>query len=217
MMNYRANQTLLASTVLSADRSSAAIPMEAFSRLGLQVDWDDLIAGATSVAASGVLTAGAGELTITALEKGTAGNSISVALTAGGTAGSEVVTVVGNAITVQVENGVSTAAQVKDALDASPEAAALISVAVTAAGAMAAPDSVTLSGGTQGTIDASIKIYVSNTGLKWDLATTAIAVSTSTGTECVGIEDIVFTFMKVVVEKGAVTGGTVSVTGTFRE
>lgn len=47
-----------------------------------------------------------------------------------GLAGSEVVSVLGNAISVILESGVSTAQQVKDAIDAFPAAAALVDVSV---------------------------------------------------------------------------------------
>jgi len=69
-------------------------------------------------------------ITYTADIMGSAGNSITIALVAGGTAGSEVVTVSGNAISVQIESAVSTRTQVKTALDNSSAAAALISVSV---------------------------------------------------------------------------------------
>jgi len=69
-------------------------------------------------------------ITYTANIMGSAGNSITIALVAGGTAGSEVVTVSGNAISVQIESAVSTRTQVKTALDNSAAAAALISVSV---------------------------------------------------------------------------------------
>ncbi len=71
-------------------------------------------------------------ITYTANRMGVAGDDISVALVAGGTAGAEVVTVIGNAISVQIESGVSTQAQVQSAINGSPAAAALISVAVAA-------------------------------------------------------------------------------------
>lgn len=74
------------------------------------------------------------DLTYTADAVGTAGNSITVAYTSGGTAGAEVVTVVGSAISVQIQSGVSTATQVKAAVDASAPASALISAAVTGTG-----------------------------------------------------------------------------------
>lgn len=61
---------------------------------------------------------------------GTGGNSITIEYTTGGTAGSEVVTVVGNAISVQIASGLSTAAQIKAAIEASVAAAALVNVTI---------------------------------------------------------------------------------------
>lgn len=66
------------------------------------------------------------DLNFQAVSGGTGGNAITMAYTTGGSAGSEVVTVVSNAITVQIASGLSTAAQIKAALDASVAAAALI-------------------------------------------------------------------------------------------
>lgn len=74
------------------------------------------------------------DLTYTADTGGTAGNSITIAYTAGGTAGAEVVTVVGSAISVQIEDTVSTATQIQTAVNASAAALALISVAVSGTG-----------------------------------------------------------------------------------
>jgi len=67
-------------------------------------------------------------LRITADTAGNAGNSIRFKLTSGGTAGSEVVTVASNDISVQIEEGVSTWLQIKTALDNDVSAAALIDV-----------------------------------------------------------------------------------------
>lgn len=78
-----------------------------------------------------------GGITYTADLAGAAGNSITIEIIAGGTAGSEVVTVVGTAIQVQIQSTVSTRTQVKTALDASAPAAALISVSVTSGGTAA--------------------------------------------------------------------------------
>lgn len=73
---------------------------------------------------------------------GTAGNAITFEITVGGTAGSEVVSVTGTAISVQVESGVSTAQQVVTKLIASADAmnlvAALASTPATAQAALAA-------------------------------------------------------------------------------
>ena len=83
-----------------------------------------------AVAASRVIQ----DLTYTADNVGSNGNLITITYTGGGTAGAEVVTVVGNAISVQIESGVSTALQIKTAVDASLAAAALVNVAITGVG-----------------------------------------------------------------------------------
>ena len=74
------------------------------------------------------------DLTYTADLAGSNGNLISVDYTPGATAGLEVVTVIGNAISVQIDDAVSTATQVKTAVDAFPAAAALVNVAITGVG-----------------------------------------------------------------------------------
>lgn len=71
-----------------------------------------------------------GDLTFTAKARGTAGNSVTVALVDGGTAGAETVEVVGSDIVVNMDDGVSTAQQIVDALEASEDAMALIGVAI---------------------------------------------------------------------------------------
>jgi len=59
------------------------------------------------------------DLTIEFIQTGEFGNTISIEYTAGATAGAEVVTFTGgNAIHVQIEDGVSTATQIKNAIDA---------------------------------------------------------------------------------------------------
>lgn len=70
------------------------------------------------------------DLKFTAVTAGSGGDAITVAYTTGGTAGSEAVSVVSNAISVQIESGVSTATQIKSALDGDGSAAALISTAI---------------------------------------------------------------------------------------
>jgi hypothetical protein len=70
------------------------------------------------------------DLTFTAKVVGEDGDDISVAFLDGGTAGSEVITVVGTAISISGDSTVSTAQQIANALNASEEAMALISVAV---------------------------------------------------------------------------------------
>lgn len=71
-----------------------------------------------------------GSLTFAAVQNGFDGDDISVAFITGGTAGNEVVTVVGKAISVSMAGGVSTATQLKAKLDASPAASALITTTI---------------------------------------------------------------------------------------
>ena len=71
------------------------------------------------------------DLTFTAKAgSGRSGNLINIIYVAGGTAGSESVSVVDNDIEVTIEDGVSTATQVKDAIDGNLDAAALVDVAI---------------------------------------------------------------------------------------
>ena len=69
------------------------------------------------------------EITFTAQFEGA--DTITIELQGGGTAGSEVVSVASGAITVTIENGVSTDTQVKTAIENSTEASSLVSVDVT--------------------------------------------------------------------------------------
>ena len=62
---------------------------------------------------------------------------LSVIYNSGGTAGSEVVTVVGNAISVSMQTSVSTATQIKAAIDASAPATALVRCILSGTGATA--------------------------------------------------------------------------------
>jgi hypothetical protein len=119
------------------------------------------------------------DLTYTADLRGTAGNAITIAYTAGGTAGAEVVTVVGSAISVSIQTGVSTATQVKTAVDASAPASALISVAVTGTGsnAQVTAAATPLAGGVASEVDVTdneitIPSHDLTEGLKGQLTTT---------------------------------------------
>lgn len=82
------------------------------SAIGVSVTMDNVTVGA-GVAASLVIQ----DLTITANQVGTAANGVTFEYIGGGTAGSEIVSNIGLAFTVQLEDGVSTATQVKAALD----------------------------------------------------------------------------------------------------
>lgn len=61
---------------------------------------------------------------------GTLGNAIGVQYSGGATAGSEVISVTANAITVQIEDGVSTAQNILDAVMASVDSNVLVTVAL---------------------------------------------------------------------------------------
>ena len=68
------------------------------------------------------------DLWYTAKTAGVGGNSITIQYTPGGTAGAEVVTVIGSAIAIQIEDLVSTVTQILAAVQASVVASALVSV-----------------------------------------------------------------------------------------
>lgn len=106
-------------------------------------------------------------MTYTADNFGSAGNSITVTLTGGGTAGAEVVTVVGSAISVQIQSATTTQTQLKAALDGNVDAAALINVSVASGGtAVAAAAAVTLAGGVDGVASDTIQgASVARTGV----------------------------------------------------
>lgn len=71
------------------------------------------------------------DLTFTAKAgTGERGNLINIIYIAGGTAGAEVVTVDGNNIEVEIEDGVSTATEVKAALDGEPLALAMLTITI---------------------------------------------------------------------------------------
>lgn len=95
-------------------------------------------------------------VTLTAVAFGTSGNSITLAFTPGATAGSEVVSVVGNAISVQIETGVSTAAQVVTAILASAPASALAVASGAAGSAVVTATALPLAGGIDGVSATSI-------------------------------------------------------------
>ena len=132
------------------------------------------------------------DLTYTAKTIGAGSSSITIAYTTGGTAGSEVVTVVASAISVKIQTSVSTATQVKAAVDASAAAMLLVGCAVTGTGgtAQTAPVSATaLSAGTDTKVDlttnyVTIATHGFTNGSKIRLTTTsALPTGLSTGTD----------------------------------
>lgn len=70
------------------------------------------------------------DLTFTAIENGYAGNDLSIEFLDTVSAGSEVATLVSGKISVAMEGGVSTATQIKAALDANEDIAALITTTI---------------------------------------------------------------------------------------
>lgn len=95
-------------------------------------------------------------ITLTADAYGAAGNSITIAFTGGGTAGAEVVTVVGTAISVQIQSGVSTVTQVRTAINASTPAAALVDATGTSGSTVTTAAALALTGGVSGVASTSI-------------------------------------------------------------
>lgn len=95
-------------------------------------------------------------LTLTAAAFGSAGNSITIAFTAGGTAGAEVVTVTGNAISVQIETGVSTVTQVRTAMQAAAACTALVTTTGTSGSTVATASALPLLTGADGVVSTSI-------------------------------------------------------------
>ncbi len=70
------------------------------------------------------------DITFTADDDGVDGNEITISYVAGGTAGSEAVTVDGDAIEVEIEHNVSTAQQIYDALSAETDVTDLVDMVI---------------------------------------------------------------------------------------
>jgi hypothetical protein len=96
---------------------------------GLNVSMDNVVAY-TGVQA----TLTEQDLTFTFNTFGAGENSYTLEYTPGATAGSEVVSLAGTDITVQIEDGVSTATQIKTAMEAIPQLASAITITVSGVG-----------------------------------------------------------------------------------
>lgn len=83
----------------------------------------------------------------TAVAAGTGGNAITIQYVNDVLAGSETATRVGNAVTVHIQSGVTTRAQVKTAMDAVPTIAALVTYVIVGSGAVTFFAATNLSGG----------------------------------------------------------------------
>lgn len=93
-----------------------------------------------------------GDLTFEALTEGTDGDSITITLADTETAGAETVSVDGTDITIGMEDGVSTAQQIADAVEASEAASALVTVTIAGGEESTAQDAATednLAGGAE--------------------------------------------------------------------
>lgn len=143
------NNNIVLTTTGNIATSSALISNLA-DTTGIEVD--QYVTG-TDVDATRVIQ----DLTYTSAVFGAAGNSTTIAYI-GGAALS--VGVVGTAITVTLNTGVSTATQVKTAIDGSAAAAALVTVAITGTGSnvQIAAGAVALSGGLDNTIPVGTKV-----------------------------------------------------------
>jgi hypothetical protein len=133
--------------------ASGAIITNLADTTGIEID--QYVTG-TEIPASLVVQ----DLTYTALPFGVLGNSITIEYTGGGTAGNEIVTVVGNAISVQIENSVSTATQILTKIQASSAASDLVSVEVSGTGSNAQTTAAAtpLAGGLDNTIPIGTKV-----------------------------------------------------------
>jgi hypothetical protein len=117
-----------------------------------------------TLANSGVVaTLDVQDITYTAREIGTGPHAITIAYTNTALAGAEVVTVVGNAISIAIETAVSTATQVLAAFNASAAAKLLVSAAIsgTAGDAQVTAAAAALASGVNGTaMDAAFDLTV---------------------------------------------------------
>lgn len=84
-----------------------------------------------------------GDITFKAVEPGVEGNSLAVVLADTATAGSETVSVASGVVTIGIESGVSTAQQIKDALEADDEASLLINATIASGEESTAQNSAT--------------------------------------------------------------------------
>ena len=113
--------------------SSAAISTRSSSLMGVLMQSDGTNAATATIYDSTLGTLTQGNIVLTSLPTTAAStsNKITLAYTAGATAGAEVVSVSGNAISIQIQTGVSTATQVKTAFDLVAAATALATCATT--------------------------------------------------------------------------------------
>jgi hypothetical protein len=127
------------------DTASAGPSLGSAASVSMMSAFTSLAGGVAAAAASVIVQ----DLTIAADATGTAANGVTFSFTTGATAGAEVVTVVGSAINVQIENGVSTATQIETALNGETTFTTPYNVTVSGTGATAqvTVNTVSLTGG----------------------------------------------------------------------
>lgn len=161
------------------------------------------------------------DITYQAVDPGIAGNSITIAYTGGATAGSEVVTVVGNAISIQIQTAVSTATEVKAAFDLSAPAVALATATITGTGsnAQVTASVVPFVGGTASEVDptansVTIPAHGYLTGTKLQLTSTGtLPAGLSTSTDYYVILVDADTIKFATTQANALAGTAVDITG----
>lgn len=67
-----------------------------------------------------------------------------------------------------------------------------------------------------GTLDGTVTVSVSNDGSNWDTVGTPTTISSASGNKCIAIENVFFSYVKVEATKNNITGGTISVSATFK-
>lgn len=161
------------------------------------------------------------DITYAAVTPGVAGNSITMTYTGGGTAGSEVVTVVGTAISIQIQTGVSTAIQVKARFDLSAPAIALATATITGTGSNAQVTAtvVSFTGGTATEVNittnaVTIPAHGYLTGTKLQLTSTGtLPAGLATATDYYVILVDVDTIKFATSQANALAGTAVDITG----
>lgn len=106
------------------------------------------------------------DLTFTATPAGAAGNGVQIQYSSGGTAGAEVVTVIGKNIDIKIGSGTSTGTQVRTAFNAVAAASALSSCAITGTGSNAQTAPVVLGAFSGGADATSAEVFTTLAGLR---------------------------------------------------
>jgi hypothetical protein len=193
MAGVRAYQSKIMDTVIEA---AAGFVIDLKDMGGMDIEVDAVVNSTAKTAVDNTQASLAIGTTVTytatAAYAGAAGNAITIAFVAGGTAGAEIVTVVGTAISVSMDTTLvtgSTGTQIKAAIAASVAATALVSSSGTDAAVQAAQSATPLAGGVTSkfslTADTiTISAHGFYTGLKLRLTSTGtLPTGLATGTD----------------------------------